>query len=74
MDDTENLPADVAPAAEAVIPVTLHDFCADHSRPGAGGQTEMLAAFFNDEQAAGHHKDTAAAFAERYAAFCRRPA
>lgn len=63
---------DAIPDVQSVaITIPLDEFCADASR--TDNRVEHLAAFAYRERAAKRHHDTAAAYAERYAALHRSP-
>ena len=73
MDDDTLAAEAPAPDQPAEAVITLDEFCTRHSRRGSGGQTEMLGAFHQAETQAATHKDTEAAYRERYTAFAAAP-
>jgi len=74
-DDTSTTTPTPAVIPQAVeqkeFPLMLDEFCTQLS--AVDRRVETIGAFHSVEKAAGHNKDTASAFAARYAAFLNKP-
>lgn len=67
----KNQTADIGAEQIAGFALSLDEYCTQLSQTDT--RVEMIGGFYNTEKKSGHTKDTAEAFAQRFAAFAAMP-